>query len=99
MNLLLHGVGGNAEDELPIACEDSLKAPPGAESMLSFLRRLFALMIARADGIFPMACAYRVLEEFEKNRPIVTDSCSEPKSSAARIAIIGRPCPRSLQRG
>ncbi len=28
MNLLLHGVGGNAEDELPIACEDSLKAPP-----------------------------------------------------------------------
>jgi type I restriction enzyme M protein len=28
MNLLLHGVGGNAEDELPITCEDSLKAPP-----------------------------------------------------------------------
>jgi type I restriction enzyme M protein len=28
MNLLLHGVGGNAEDELPILCEDSLKAPP-----------------------------------------------------------------------
>jgi type I restriction enzyme M protein len=28
MNLLLHGVGGNAEDELPIACEDSLKKPP-----------------------------------------------------------------------
>lgn len=28
MNLLLHGVGGNADDELPIACEDSLKAPP-----------------------------------------------------------------------
>ncbi len=28
MNLLLHGVGGNAEDELPIACEDSLKSPP-----------------------------------------------------------------------
>jgi type I restriction enzyme M protein len=28
MNLLLHGVGGNAEDELPIACEDSLKEPP-----------------------------------------------------------------------
>jgi type I restriction enzyme M protein len=28
MNLLLHGVGGNADDELPIACEDSLKEPP-----------------------------------------------------------------------
>lgn len=28
MNLLLHGVGGNADDELPIACKDSLKAPP-----------------------------------------------------------------------
>lgn len=28
MNLLLHGIGGNAEDELPIACKDSLKAPP-----------------------------------------------------------------------
>lgn len=28
MNLLLHGVGGNEDDELPIACEDSLKAPP-----------------------------------------------------------------------
>lgn len=28
MNLLLHGIGGNAEDELPIRCEDSLKAPP-----------------------------------------------------------------------
>lgn len=28
MNLLLHGVGGKADDELPIACEDSLKAPP-----------------------------------------------------------------------
>jgi len=31
MNLLLHGVGGNAEDELPIACEDSLKAPPARQ--------------------------------------------------------------------
>ena len=28
MNLLLHGVGGNAEDELPISCKDSLKDPP-----------------------------------------------------------------------
>jgi type I restriction enzyme M protein len=28
MNLLLHGVGGNADNELPIECEDSLKAPP-----------------------------------------------------------------------
>ena len=28
MNLLLHGIGGNADDELPIACKDSLKAPP-----------------------------------------------------------------------
>jgi len=28
MNLLLHGVGGNADHELPIACEDSLKQPP-----------------------------------------------------------------------
>jgi len=39
-----------------------------------FLRRLFARMIARADGIFLVACAHRVLEEFEKNRPIVADS-------------------------
>lgn len=31
MNLLLHGVGGNADDELPIACEDSLKAPPARQ--------------------------------------------------------------------
>lgn len=31
MNLLLHGVGGNAEDELPIVCEDSLKAPPARQ--------------------------------------------------------------------
>ena len=30
MNLLLHGVGGNDDDELPIACEDSLKEPPEA---------------------------------------------------------------------
>ncbi|HBO3116970.1 TPA: SAM-dependent DNA methyltransferase [Pseudomonas aeruginosa] len=28
MNLLLHGVGGNAESELPITCADSLKTPP-----------------------------------------------------------------------
>jgi type I restriction enzyme M protein len=28
MNLLLHGVGGNVESELPIACSDSLKHPP-----------------------------------------------------------------------
>lgn len=28
MNLLLHGVGGNEESELPITCADSLKAPP-----------------------------------------------------------------------
>jgi type I restriction enzyme M protein len=28
MNLLLHGVGGNSEAELPIACSDSLKHPP-----------------------------------------------------------------------
>lgn len=28
MNLLLHGVGGNADDELPVACQDSLKEPP-----------------------------------------------------------------------
>lgn len=28
MNLLLHGVGGNAESELPIMCTDSLKSPP-----------------------------------------------------------------------
>lgn len=31
MNLLLHGVGGNADDELPIACEDSLKEPPARQ--------------------------------------------------------------------
>lgn len=31
MNLLLHGVGGNADDELPITCEDSLKAPPARQ--------------------------------------------------------------------
>jgi type I restriction enzyme M protein len=31
MNLLLHGVGGNADDDLPIACEDSLKAPPARQ--------------------------------------------------------------------
>jgi type I restriction enzyme M protein len=31
MNLLLHGMGGNAEDELPIACEDSLKKPPSRQ--------------------------------------------------------------------
>lgn len=28
MNLLLHGVGGDAEDELPITCQDSLKERP-----------------------------------------------------------------------
>ncbi|HZF43009.1 MAG TPA: N-6 DNA methylase [Sphingomonadaceae bacterium] len=28
MNLLLHGVSGQAEDELPISCADSLKDPP-----------------------------------------------------------------------
>lgn len=28
MNLLLHGVGGDANDELPIVCGDSLKASP-----------------------------------------------------------------------
>jgi len=31
MNLLLHGVGGDADDELPVACEDSLKAPPAQQ--------------------------------------------------------------------
>jgi type I restriction enzyme M protein len=31
MNLLLHGVGGNAEDELPIACHDSLKERPKSQ--------------------------------------------------------------------
>ncbi|UFZ05056.1 type I restriction-modification system subunit M [Bradyrhizobium ontarionense] len=31
MNLLLHGVGGNDEDELPIECADSLKAPPARQ--------------------------------------------------------------------
>jgi type I restriction enzyme M protein len=31
MNLLLHGVGGNGHDELPISCEDSLKGPPKAQ--------------------------------------------------------------------
>ncbi|MEN3213989.1 N-6 DNA methylase [Methylorubrum populi] len=30
MNLLLHGVAGQAEDELPISCADSLKDPPKA---------------------------------------------------------------------
>lgn len=28
MNLLLHGIGGNSDDELPIACRDSLKEVP-----------------------------------------------------------------------
>ncbi len=28
MNLLLHGIGGNAESELPVTCADSLKHPP-----------------------------------------------------------------------
>jgi type I restriction enzyme M protein len=28
MNLLLHGIGGNAENELPVACKDSLIEPP-----------------------------------------------------------------------
>jgi type I restriction enzyme M protein len=32
MNLLLHGVGGNADDELPIARRDSLKEPPKAQA-------------------------------------------------------------------
>ncbi len=32
MNLLLHGVGGNADDELPIECRDSLKEPPATQA-------------------------------------------------------------------
>lgn len=28
MNLLLHGVSGNPDDELPVACHDSLREPP-----------------------------------------------------------------------
>jgi hypothetical protein len=36
--------------------------------------RPFALMIIRADGLFAIAHALRVLEEFEKNRPVVADS-------------------------
>jgi type I restriction enzyme M protein len=28
MNLLLHGVSGNTDDELPVACRDSLREPP-----------------------------------------------------------------------
>ena len=32
MNLLLHGVGGNDDNELPVACEDSLKEPPKAQA-------------------------------------------------------------------
>ena len=32
MNLLLHGVGGNADEELPITCKDSLKAPPDQQA-------------------------------------------------------------------
>ena len=31
MNLLLHGVGGDAEDEFPVRCEDSLTKPPQTE--------------------------------------------------------------------
>jgi type I restriction enzyme M protein len=31
MNLLLHGVGGNADDELPIMCQDSLRVPPAKQ--------------------------------------------------------------------
>jgi type I restriction enzyme M protein len=31
MNLLLHGVGGNIDNELPIACKDSLQAPPSQQ--------------------------------------------------------------------
>ena len=31
MNLLLHGVGGDGEDELPIECKDSLEEPPNTQ--------------------------------------------------------------------
>jgi type I restriction enzyme M protein len=31
MNLLLHGVSGDSDDELPIICTDSLKSPPGEQ--------------------------------------------------------------------
>jgi type I restriction enzyme M protein len=31
MNLLLHGISGQADDELPISCTDSLRNPPSAE--------------------------------------------------------------------
>lgn len=31
MNLLLHGISGRADDELPITCADSLKEPPHAQ--------------------------------------------------------------------
>jgi type I restriction enzyme M protein len=31
MNLLLHGISGQADDELPISCTDSLKSPPSAQ--------------------------------------------------------------------
>jgi single-strand DNA-binding protein len=36
-----------------------------------------------------------VLIDTRKDEP---DTCSEPQSSAGGIAIIGRPCPKSLQR-
>lgn len=39
MNLLLHGVGGNADDELPIVCEDSLKSPPARKVDVVFTNR------------------------------------------------------------
>ena len=31
MNLVLHGIGGTGEGELPIACRDSLRQPPGRQ--------------------------------------------------------------------
>lgn len=41
-----------------------------------------------SDGIFPTACAHCVLEEFEKSRPIVADSCRiRPDSESAKFSF------------
>jgi hypothetical protein len=43
-------------------------------SCWQLLHRPFALVMAAADGIFPLASVDLVLDDFQKNRPIDADS-------------------------
>jgi ABC-type branched-subunit amino acid transport system ATPase component len=93
--LLAAGLQARAAEQVSILLLDEAEYGLEPHRITRLMHRLASTDTGRAPQVFLTTHSPVVLRELSEEQLWIT--CSEPQSSAARIAIIGRLCPKSLQ--